>query len=195
MELGAFICPECSLVFKNPEHFLDHADESHRYQQHMNNSDDPGYVAFLDRLVDPLREFLPSKFDALDFGCGPGPTISILLENVGGKVENYDPLFFPDAHLLIPESYDVVTCTEVVEHFKNPKNDWELLTSLVKDSGLLGVMTLQYSPEIDYAKWWYKNDPTHVCFYQERTLNFLAEEFGFEIIYNDKKSITIFRKK
>ena len=193
-ELDTFMCPECHLVFKNPETFNSTEKDIERYSTHNNNSTDQGYLDFLGRFVIPLKPFLPKKFDALDFGCGPGPTLSLLLEEVGGTVENYDPLFFPDAHLLIPESYDVVTSTEVVEHFKLPRHDWKTLIDLVKDNGVIAIMTLFYSPEIDYKKWWYKNDHTHIVFYQQETFEYIAKEFNLEILYNDKKSIIIFKK-
>ena len=194
-EMNTFVCPECSLVFKNPESYLSTEAEVTRYTTHQNVSTDQGYLEFLGRIIRPLKPFLPKKFYALDFGCGPGPTLSLLLEEVGGIVENYDPIFFPDAHLLVPETYDVVTCTEVVEHFKNPQQDWETLTGLVKDNGLLAIMTLLFSKEIDYKSWWYKNDTTHIVFYQKETLNYLARKYNLEILYTDNKSITIFKKR
>lgn len=193
-ELDTFMCPECGLVFKNPEIFNSKEKDLERYSTHNNDSTDQGYLDFLGKFVTPLKPFIPSKFTALDFGCGPGPTLSILLEEIGGVVENYDPLFYPDAHLLIPESYDVVTSTEVVEHFKTPRHDWETLIDLVKDNGVIAIMTLFYSPEIDYKKWWYKNDHTHIVFYQQKTMEYIAREFNLEILYNDNKSIIIFKK-
>lgn len=190
-----FMCSECKLVFKNPDIFYSTEQDIHRYSQHNNASTDQGYLNFLGKFVNPLKEFLPAKFTALDFGCGPGPTLSGLLENLGGNVENYDPLFFPDAHLLIPDSYDVVTSTEVVEHFKTPGFDWEVLIGLVKDGGILGIMTEMYSADIDYSKWWYKKDATHVVFYQKETFDFIAEKYDLEIVYCDNKSIIIFKKR
>jgi 2-polyprenyl-3-methyl-5-hydroxy-6-metoxy-1,4-benzoquinol methylase len=189
------MCPTCHLVFKNPDVFLSDDDEVKRYKTHNNTSTDQGYVDFLYKLVNPLKQFLPKNFSALDFGCGPGPTMPILLEELGGKVESYDPIFFPDAHLLIPESYDVVTSTEVVEHFKNPSSDWTLMVDLVKDGGVLAVMTLFFNKDIDYKKWWYKNDTTHIVFYKIETMEWIAEKFNLEIIFTDHKSITIFRKR
>ena len=194
-EADTYLCPECALIFKDPKIFWDTEKDTKRYSTHQNSSEDKGYVDFLSKFVAPLKEFLPSKFYGLDFGCGPGPTLSLLLEETGGTIENYDPIFFPDAQLLIPETYDVVTCTEVVEHFKTPAHDWELLTGLVKENGLLAIMTLLYSENIDYKTWWYKNDPTHVVFYQEKTLNFIEEKYDLEKIYTDNKSIIILKKR
>ena len=55
-------------------------------------------------------------------------------------------------------------------------------------------MTSIFYESIDFAKWYYKNDPTHVAFFCEETFDFIAKEFGFEIV--DKlKNIVILRKK
>ena len=194
-EVDTFVCPKCKLIFKNPANFWSHEQDVARYTTHNNNSSDQGYVDFLAKLIVPLTPLLPRKFNALDFGCGPGPTLSLLLQKVGGNVENYDPIFFPDAHLLIPELYDVVTSTEVVEHFKEPYQNWETLTSLVKDGGLLAIMTLLYSNEINFKSWWYKNDNTHVVFYQKETMDYLAEIYNLEVVFSDNKSIIIFKKR
>lgn len=194
-ELDTFMCPECQLVFKNPENFLSDEEDVKRYSSHQNISTDQGYLDFLGKVVNPLKQFLPRKFSALDFGCGPGPTMPVLLEELGGSVENYDPIFFPDAHLLVPDIYDVVTCTEVVEHFKTPAKDWDILIDLVKEGGLLGVMTQLFSKETDYQKWWYKNDPTHIVFYQAHTMNWIAEKYNLDILFADQKSVIILKKR
>lgn len=130
---------------------------------------------------------------ALDFGCGPGPTLSKMLEEKGGRVFNYDPIFRQDEALL-GQTYDVVTSTEVVEHFKTPATDWKKLTDLVRPGGVLGIMTLFLTESVDYQNWWYKNDPTHVAFYNDKTFQYLEETFGLERLFDDKNSVIIFRK-
>lgn len=190
----AFKCTHCGLVFKNPSDHLNSEEDLKRYSSHQNNKEDQGYIDFLNRVLIPLTPFLPESFTSLDFGCGPGPTLSLMLQKKGGVVHDYDPLFFADQKLL-NQKYDVVTSTEVVEHFKNPKEDWDQLVSLVKPKGVLGVMTQFLSDDIDYQTWWYKNDPTHVVFYNEKTFEFLEKTFNLEIIFNDKKSVILFRKK
>ncbi|MGZ3807401.1 MAG: class I SAM-dependent methyltransferase, partial [Bacteriovorax sp.] len=137
---NALACPHCGLVYKDPAIHLSAEEESKRYAYHQNSGNDKGYIAFLSRLIDPLAHFLPDTFSALDFGCGPGPTMCYLLKERGGRVKNFDPLFFPEKSLL-NEKYEVVTSTEVVEHFKTPQKDWEILAALVAPRGLLAVMT------------------------------------------------------
>ena len=82
----AFECTCCGLVFKNPASFLSSQDDFIRYSQHQNNHQDQGYRDFLNKLIDPLASFLNDSFVSLDYGCGPGPTLSILLKEKGGVV-------------------------------------------------------------------------------------------------------------
>jgi hypothetical protein len=190
------MCPNCSLVFKDPKLFWTLEQDRARYTTHKNDSSDKGYVDFLAKILVPLRPLLPPKFKALDYGCGPGPTLSLLLEEIGGSVKNFDPIFYPDAYLLTPKTYDLVTSTEVVEHFKSPRQEWENLVEVVKEHGLLAIMTLFYnSAEIDYKSWWYKNDATHTVFYQRETFEFIAKIYNLEIGFSDNKSIIIFKKR
>lgn len=190
----AFKCPQCSLVFKNPSQHLNSAEDLERYSFHQNNAEDAGYRKFLNKLLVPMKPYLPETFTALDFGCGPGPVLAILLREQGGTVMNYDPVFHSEMALL-EKKYDVVTSTEVVEHFKNPQTDWKVLVDLVSPGGLLGIMTQFLKEETDYKSWWYKNDPTHVVFYNTKTFAYIEETFGLEKLFDDNNSVIIFRKK
>ncbi len=193
---STFDCPHCRLKFKDPKNFLTHEEEHSRYSTHENNPSDQGYRDFLSRLLKPLTTFLPQhEFRSLDFGCGPGPTLSLLLKELGATTHNYDLHFFLDEKLISNQKYDVVTSTEVVEHFTDPKANWQLLANLTADSGLLGIMTQFLKPETNYSTWWYKNDPTHVVFYRPETFDYLASTLNLEKIYTDNNSIVIFRKK
>jgi hypothetical protein len=71
--------------------------------------------------------------------------------------------------------------------------EWEKLFATVKSSGILGIMTQFYNDEVDYKSWWYKNDPTHVVFYRQKTLDFLAQKYQMKILYNDHRSVIIFQ--
>ena len=88
-------CPACALVFLDPALRLGPEHERARYATHRNHPGDAGYVAFLARLTDPLCARLRPGWRGLDFGCGPGPTLSTMLAERGYPTADYDPLFFP----------------------------------------------------------------------------------------------------
>lgn len=175
-------CQVCGLVFVDPE-TLPPADlERARYETHDNRPDDPGYRAFLDRLALPLQERLPPGAEGLDFGSGPGPTLSIMMEERGFSMETWDPFFSPDPAPLL-RRWDFVTATEVVEHFHRPENSFRLMTRLVRPGGWLAVMTTVLTEEVDLPTWWYARDPTHVSFYRPGTLAWIGEKLGWEAEY------------
>ncbi|EQC51980.1 class I SAM-dependent methyltransferase [Bacteriovorax sp. DB6_IX] len=176
-----FQCQECLFIFQDPATYLVNSEEKARYDTHQNNPEDEGYRKFLSRVVDPLLERIQPGDKGLDFGCGPGPTISVMLEERGFAVDNYDLYFCPETKL-IDGSYDFITSTEVFEHFYKPGREIERIWKLLKPGGVLGVMTLFYpETEEEFRKWWYKNDPTHVCFFSPEVFNFLAEKYGAEV--------------
>ncbi|MBE9529067.1 MAG: class I SAM-dependent methyltransferase [Proteobacteria bacterium] len=175
-------CSSCSLIFVPAPLHLTIDEQKSRYDLHRNDSEDPGYRAFLSRLVDPLVERLAPGARGLDFGSGPGPTLSLLLEERGFSVQNYDPFYAPDSTLL-KKRYDFVACSETVEHFCAPATDWQLLFSLVGTGGVAAVMTAFVPAESEeragsFAGWRYKDDPTHVTFYSKETFFWIAEKFG-----------------
>ncbi len=128
----------------DPSDRLDAAAERARYETHENDPEDAGYRGFLDRLAAPLMERvvaeIPSGAEGLDFGSGPGPTLSIMLEERGMRMSLYDPFFAPDRSVL-ERTYDFVTCTETVEHLFEPRREFERFDRLVRPGGWLAIMT------------------------------------------------------
>ena len=188
-----FRCPRCELVFADPGSHLSPERERAEYNLHENDPGDERYRAFLSRLARPLLTRLQPGMHGLDFGCGPGPTLSVMLQESGMAVDDYDPLYAPDA-LLLQRRYDFVTATEVVEHFRRPAEAWRKLASLVRPDGWLGIMTLLAPADAEaFAQWWYKNDPTHVSFYTVNTFDWLAEALGFTVEILDDRVLLMQR--
>lgn len=172
-----FQCAYCALVHLHPEQRLSRSDEKARYELHENNPADPDYIAFLRRLGDPIMARLRPGARGLDFGCGPSPVLSQLLTAAGFPCAAYDPFFAPDEALL-ENRYDYVTCSEVVEHAYDPAPMFATLHRLLRPGGILGVMTRFYPESTAFSDWWYRRDPTHVCFYNEKTMLWIARRHG-----------------
>jgi len=149
-------------------------------------------VKFLSKLVHPLSQKLTGGARGLDFGCGPGPAIASILAESGMKVENYDPIYFPNEGLL-KGRYDFVTCTEVVEHLRKPRQGFETMDLILKVRGYLGVMTQVLGDDEDFANWWYPNDPTHIAFYQRKTLEWIGDWMGWGVEF-PQKNVIIYSK-
>jgi 2-polyprenyl-3-methyl-5-hydroxy-6-metoxy-1,4-benzoquinol methylase len=175
-----------------PEARLSLDDERAHYLTHENEPDDSGYQRFLEKLLTPLRQVLPPNQRGLDFGCGPGPTLSPLMRAAGHEMVDYDPLFAPD-HGRLDSCYDFITATEVVEHFGQPAACFDQLDQLLRGGGWLGVMTEFQSDDKQFANWRYRRDPTHVTFYRAETFRWLAHDRGwFSVI--PEKNIVLMQK-
>lgn len=174
-----FKCSECELIFADPSANLAKIAEKEIYDLHQNDPTDEGYRCFLSLLTEPLLKRVPLGAEGLDFGCGPGPTLHLMLEDAGIRMALYDIFYYPDKAPL-EQRYDVVTCTEVVEHFNAPATNWPTLVSLLKEGAWLAIMTSLFTRETPEAflAWQYKNDPTHVSFYTPKTMQWLSERFG-----------------
>jgi 2-polyprenyl-3-methyl-5-hydroxy-6-metoxy-1,4-benzoquinol methylase len=185
-------CPACELTFLDPSHRLNSADEAAVYDLHDNRVDDPGYRGFLSRLSEPLLARLSPQSQVLDYGCGPGPALAAMLTEAGHECTVYDPFYAPDEQVL-SVAYDAVTCTEAAEHFYTPGVEFDRLAGLLKPGAWLGVMTCLQTDDAAFADWHYRRDPTHVCFYRQATLQWLAEHYGWELTL-PRKDVALFQR-
>ncbi len=151
--------------------------ELQRYLTHRNNRDDSGYFVFLERLIAPLVARVTPGSEILDFGSGPTPVMAELMRERGYRVEIYDPFFSVDVNVL-DRTYDAVACCETAEHFRFPIDDWSKIMKCMRTGSMLGVMTLMCNDDMDVNRWWYAQDPTHICFYSARTMEWIAAHFG-----------------
>lgn len=187
-------CSHCDLIFVPRKDHISSAQEKREYDQHENDPSDANYRNFLNQALIPLEKLLTPGMKGLDFGSGPGPTLSIMLEEKGFSMQSYDPFFAPHDYLL-QTRYDFVTSTEVVEHFNNPEQSWGLLTSLLEQNGYLAIMTLFWDSMIkdNFLSWWYKNIPSHVVFYSHQTLLWIEKYFSLRLIHVNNR-VAIFQK-
>ncbi|WP_228550739.1 class I SAM-dependent methyltransferase [Endozoicomonas sp. OPT23] len=176
------------MVFVPPHEYISTTEEHHEYLLHENNPDDGGYRRFLSRLTQPLTSNLKPASKGLDFGCGPGPTLHLIMSDHGHTMHLYDIFFHKDKSVL-NEKYDFITATEVVEHIHHPSDVISQLWSLLNIGGYLAIMTKLVIDQEAFSRWHYKNDPTHVCFYSIETFNWLAKELNAEIEFIDRDVI------
>jgi len=173
-------CLFCQLVFVKPEQYLSVVEEKSIYDQHQNTPDDLGYRKFLNKLLVPLSVKLKMGAKGLDFGSGPGATISVMMQEEGFNVSDYD-VFYANKPELLKDSYDFITCTEVIEHLHNPHQEITLLSGLLTQNGHLGIMTKRVIDKNKFSTWHFKNDLTHVCFYSDDTFKFIANQWNFKL--------------
>ena len=195
IENNYYYCNNCEVIFISPKKIVDQAEEKERYEGHDNNHQNDGYVKMMQDFIEKVLEAnlnLEGINDVLEFGCGPGPVLADLLKEKGINVDLYDPYFFSEK-VFKEKKYDLITSTEVFEHFSDPIKEMELLTSHLKEGSYLAVMTSFHPEPEEFEDWWYKWDPTHIVFYNEKTFSEIASIFDLEIIYTDQEKYILFK--
>ncbi len=177
-EKNYYRCKSCQAYLMDPAMHLSPVFEKMRYDEHNNDVDDPGYRNFVRPLVDKVKSVCSTDSTGLDFGAGPGPVAARMLQAEGYKIELYDLYYWPD-HNLLKRKYDFIILSEVMEHFRNPRQEFALLRSLLRPGGSLFCMTEILKDDTDFIKWHYKNDPTHTFFYHSVSLEWIRENLYF----------------
>jgi len=185
-----FKCITCRALFMNPGNYLNRHDEKERYLEHNNDVNDPRYQNFVSPIVNCIKKNFKPESRGLDFGSGTGPVITDLLRNAGYNINTYDP-YFDNRPELLEESYDYIACCEVIEHFHNPAEEFSLLRSILSTKGKLICMTDLYDDTINFSKWYYKDDPTHIFFYHTETLEWIKNRFNFSSLTIEKRLIEL----
>lgn len=187
-------CERCEFIFEDEEKIVSSEEEKKEYDLHNNSYEDEGYVnMFRDFYRRTVENYIGDGKRALDFGSGPEPVLAkILAEEYGYCTDIYD-LYYAPEKVYEGKKYDLITCTEVVEHLKHPMEYFSLFNSLLAEGGLLAVMTL-YHPRDDekFCRWYYRRDQTHIGFYTPKTMEYIADTLGLILKYSDGKRCCTF---
>lgn len=186
-------CSTCGFIHLNDDHHVSFDEERAEYDLHENSIEDEGYVNYLDRFLKTAVDPYVSEGKALDFGCGPEPVLAELLKRRGYDVRTFDRHFKHDADAL-EQKYNLITSTEVFEHFHDPVQEMKLISDLLAPGGVLAIMTSAPPEDGVFLKWSYRREQTHISFFTKKALEILAERNMMNMEFHDDKRITVFRK-
>ena len=155
-------CGTCKAIYLDKRNYINGKEEYAHYLTHNNDIEDERYKLFLSKLMNPLIKELKENSTGLDYGCGPGPALAKMLEEIGHKIYVYDPFFFP-IHENLSKKYDFICCTETIEHFHDPYKEFHNFNELIINKGVIGLMTNFYTDDNLFEDWYYRKDPTHVA--------------------------------
>lgn len=174
-------CEVCGGFFLFSRYFPSSQKSRERYEHHNNELSDPGYRNYLQNFIDTFLDFF--RTDAglrsrpasiLDWGSGPVPSLTTLLQEQGFEAYPYDLHYQP----VLPDAavrFEAIVCLEVAEHFLSPRDEFRRMADFLLPSGYLVVGTHPAeSMSCDFEKWWYRSDITHVSFYSEKSLEIVG---------------------
>ncbi len=192
-------CPECSYIGVDPALLPAPKAEVARYRLHQNSYEDERYRVWIAEFLDAAAAFMPAGARVLDFGSGPEPVPARLLTERGCAVSIYDPYFAPgDAWR--QGTWDAILVHEVAEHLSYPLPVFIILAGLLVPGGALCVRTrfppraCETKDRAEFARWRYRMDETHVGFFSERSMAWLAERLELKVALLQKPDRTVFSR-
>ena len=192
-ELVYWDCNTCGAKFLDPKNYVSNNYEKKHYLKHNNSINDTKYKKFLLKLIVPMKDKITINDIGLDYGCGFAPALVNIFKSYGFKVELYDPFFFPDKDVLF-KKYKFITCSEVVEHFFNPYEEFEKINKLLDNNSWFGIMTTFLPKDELFENWYYRRDPTHVVFYKKQTFQHIGFQKNWQVFF-PSENIVLFYKK
>jgi len=192
-----YYCENCEFISRDRNKTVTSVIEKKEYDRHNNTYENEGYVnMFRNFLNSSMVPFASTGKDAFDFGSGPEPVMAkVLTDEYGYTTDIYD-LFYSPEKVYEGKTYDVIVSTEVVEHLTDVLGTFRLFKSLLKEDGVLSVMTLFHSKDDEkFLKWFYRRDVTHISFFTPKTLECIAEIVGLEMVFCDGHRCSAFKHK
>ncbi len=183
------LCPNCKGIFRDRNELLHEQDEKARYLHHKSDITDIGYFQFVRPIIDQVKQYFDEGANGLDFGCGHTPVLSEHLIKEGYTMSIFDPIFFDNISVL-NDRYDFIVCCEVMEHFYNPFLEFKKLHKTLLPDGKLICKTHLFEKEMDFDRWYYKNDPSHVFIYQQKTAEWIKDSCNFKDVKVSDRVIT-----
>ncbi|MBI4828537.1 MAG: class I SAM-dependent methyltransferase [Nitrospinae bacterium] len=188
-------CPRCWLIFTATAA----GDEQARahYTAQWGNQDQKFWRDQTDALLSVIQRYhQPGRI--LDFGSGSGALTGELARR-GCDVTPLEPMihgYLKDQRY--EKQFDTILAIEVLEHLVNLWEEIAELERVLAPGGLIIASTLLTNPFIDqpdavnqFAAWWYKDDPTHVNFFCNRTLETMASIRGWDVDVAGNKLVVI----
>jgi hypothetical protein len=174
-------CNECGFLFTP---FFDNWT-SEDFRRFIYNADytlvDPDYVSIRPiSVAGQLARLLDGHQDAriLDYGAGRGVFAERMAALGFRRVESYDPFSIPTR----PRGrFDIITCTEVIEHIPSPLAAFEDMQSLLMDQSCIILGETLQPPDICTVRgnWWYVAPRNgHVSTFADRTLFAATSRLG-----------------
>jgi len=215
-----YLCPRCGLISVPAEYHLSVSDELARYALHDNSLSNQGYVDFLTVVADvavsvaagmphgdlSMSDPREPPIKLLDFGCGKEAALCRLLGRRGIDCYPYDPLYYD---LQLPTAvcgYDIIVACEVVEHLRDVTEELIMMDGLLRYGGAIILRTRLYddadvniNTDVNSGdtsviqNWWYMQDPTHINFFNKKSLSKLASIIDKRVEETERRDIFVLR--
>jgi hypothetical protein len=117
----------------------------------------------------------------LDFGGGAG-LLAERLRDQGFSATTYDP--FSNFNEMPPDTFDLITCFEVMEHVPSPRQTVATMIALLQEQGAVLFSTLLQPATFEKTglSWWYAGPRNgHISLYSPQSLAHLFAPHGMKV--------------
>jgi hypothetical protein len=113
---------------------------------------------------------------------------------IGDIMKVRDDADFVDLTEPATEQFDIVIASEVVEHFRHPRRDFERLFGFVKDDGLVVAgTTIHAGNKLNRERYIFY--PDHTSYYSPQSLRLVANRLGFHLDFRAPMNAAAMRKR
>jgi SAM-dependent methyltransferase len=183
-------CTQCQLVSVPVSQHLSMLEEKKRYAYHENFADNLDYVRYLTEISHEIERIPVKRPSILDFGSGQEYVLTRIFREKGFYCAPYDPLYNVGLDNLAVK-YDIVVLCETIEHLRDLPEEIKLINRLCKHEGYVLIRTRFYSDKNSMATWFYALDETHVNFFNDGSLEYVAGMLERKVIYSDHERTVI----
>ncbi len=186
-----FRCAHCAFIFSPLK--VSREEEEQHYKSQWGLADAETWRSKAEVLLNVILQYNTPK-SILDFGSGCG-SLTQAFRVLGYPTTPLEPMihgFLKDQEFKHP--FDAIVGIEVIEHLPDPVSELRELEKVLAPGGVMVFSTLMTNAFINhplaqdhFSSWWYKDDPTHVSFFSNQTLDALARLRHYEIdVFADK---------
>ncbi len=205
-------CNNCGLVFCEPIPSQQELNNYYKIYAYENNYYSP---ITKQRYIELLKKFEQFRVtnNLLDVGCGNGFFLEVA-KNHGWNV--YGTEYSEKAIEILqeksikafkgelntnnfkPETFDIITSFEVMEHINNPIEEVSKFNTLLRKGGVLYITTPNFnsiSRNLLKEKWNIIGYPEHLTYYTINTINKLVKQNNFKLLSAKTTGFSISRFK
>jgi 2-polyprenyl-3-methyl-5-hydroxy-6-metoxy-1,4-benzoquinol methylase len=195
------LCTTCHTVrtsnFHEPSYTQYHRDDEYA-------SSELFFKYIFQKRFEIVTRFKSTPGSVLDIGAATGVLLDVFKE-AGWKTYGIEPS--ESAHLAqkkghtifntpleethITQKFDVIIANHVLEHIENPKHFLDLAQKLLKKDGILYIDVPNFGgvrSRVMMSNWPYLLPTEHVHHFTLKSLSYLLETSGFEVVFETSRS-------
>ena len=212
-------CGDCELFFVHPQpsqeelgsvYSASYFSRGNKYAPGADPGQDPNWLN--DQCKIELVKRWCSRGRLLDVGCALGGFLAVA-QTQGFEVEGVEIVEYAAEQArtrlhtkvshsdiysakLAPESYDVITMWDVIEHLTDPNLAFEKISRALRPKGYIAFSTGDISStwaRITGKRWPLLTPPQHLYFFSQRSMSRLLERHSFSMkaSFHEKKWVTL----